>query len=214
MKLKGQLLEAWDVVGGLSSPSKMPCYSYSIPAQKCLAGSKLRDVENSVCNKCYAFVGFYNYPNPKKALEKRYLSLTDPRWVASMTTLIGALEHSGYFRFHDSGDIQSAAHLENICQIARNLPHIKFWLPTKEIKFLSAYIASGKTFPKNLTVRLSAYIIDGSLPRAAAKNLKIVVSGVTRGDKFTCPSSNQDGVCGTCRNCWSKKVKTVIYKKH
>ena len=35
---------ALEIVGGLSSPSKMPCHGYSIPAQKCMTGSKLRNV--------------------------------------------------------------------------------------------------------------------------------------------------------------------------
>lgn len=212
--LKGDLLVAWEAVGGLGQPSKMPCYSYSIPANKCLVGSKLRNVEGSVCHKCYAFKGFYVFTNPKNALEKRYLSLNDPQWVSNMTLLIGTLESSGYFRFHDSGDIQSIEHFDNICQIARNLPNIKFWLPTREYGFISKYVDSKKTIPKNLTVRLSAYMVDGPLPRALAKKLNVVSSGVSTSDNFTCPASEQNNMCLTCRKCWDKKVVAVIYKKH
>lgn len=214
MKLKGALLEAWNAVGGLGQPSKMPCYSYSIPANKCLVGGKLRAVENSVCHKCYAFKGFYNYPNAKNALEKRYLSLSDPQWVANMTLLIGSLEHSGYFRWHDSGDLQDISHFENICQIAKNLPNIKFWLPTREYGIISEYVKSKKTIPNNLTVRLSAYMVDGPLPLALAKQLNVVSSGVSTNDNFTCPASNQGNYCLNCRLCWNKTVKSVIYRKH
>ena len=212
--LKGDLLAAWEAVGGLGQPSKMPCYSYSIPANKCLVGSKLRNVEGSVCHKCYAFKGFYVFTNPKNALEKRYLSLNDPQWVSNMTLLIGTLESSGYFRFHDAGDLQSIEHFDNICQIARNLPNIKFWLPTREYGFISKYVDSKKTIPKNLTVRLSAYMVDGPLPRALAKKLNVVSSGVTTKKRFTCPASEQNNMCLTCRMCWNKKVVAVIYKKH
>lgn len=212
--LKGELLAAWNAVGGLGQPSKMPCYSYGIPANKCIVGGRLRSVEASVCNKCYAFNGFYNYPNAKNALEKRYLSLTDPNWVANMTLLIGRLESSGYFRWHDSGDLQSIDHFDKICQIARNLPNIKFWLPTKEVKIVSGYVNAKKKILSNLTVRLSAYMVDGPLPVALAKKLNVVSSGVSSTDNFTCPASKQNNYCLNCRFCWDKKVKTVIYRKH
>jgi len=40
-------------VGGLSNPSKMPGFGYSLPAEKCGAGSKLREgkLENSGTTK-------------------------------------------------------------------------------------------------------------------------------------------------------------------
>lgn len=213
-KLTGELLKAWNAVGGLSQPSKMPCFSYSIPANKCIIGGKLRNVEGSVCHKCYAFKGFYNYPNAKNALEKRYLSLNDPQWVSNMTLVIGSLEHTGYFRWHDSGDLQSIEHFDKICQIARNLPNIKFWLPTREYTIVGDYVKNKKSIPENLTVRFSAYMVDGSLPIALAKKLNVVSSGVTTNDKFTCPASKQDNFCLTCRKCWDKNVQTVIYQKH
>ena len=213
-KLTGEILNAWNAVGGLSKPSKMPCYSYSIPANKCNVGGKLRLFKGSVCHKCYAFKGFYNYPNAKNALEKRYLSLNDPHWVSNMTLLIESLEHSGYFRFFDSGDIQSIENFENICQIARNLPNIKFWLPTREYGIISSYVKRKKTIPSNLTVRLSAYMVDGPLPIALAKKLNVVSSGVSSTDNFTCPASKQNNMCLDCRMCWNKNEAVVIYKKH
>lgn len=212
--LKGILLKTWQDVGGLGQPSKMPCYSYSTPAEKCKIGSKLRNVENSVCSKCYAFRGFYNYPNAKNALKKRYLALNDVNWVANMTLLIGKLECSGYFRWHDSGDIQDISHFEKICQIARNLPKIKFWLPTREYTVIAEYVKNKKTIPRNLTVRLSAYIVDGPLPSVLAKRLGVVTSGVTKQDNFNCPASKQNNFCLDCRKCWDKRVETVIYSKH
>ena len=192
----------------------MPCYSFSIPANKCQIGGKLRNVEGSVCHKCYAFKGFYNYPNTKNALEKRYLSLNDSDWVSNMVLVIGSLEHSGYFRFFDSGDIQSIEHFDNICQIARNLPNIKFWLPTKEFSIVNNYVKNKKTIPENLTVRLSAYMVDGPLPIALAKKLNVVSSGVSTNDDFTCPASKQENMCLNCRMCWDKNIEVVIYKKH
>ncbi len=55
--------EAWAEVGGLSKPSKMPSYGYSLSAFKCKVGSKLREVLNSTCANCYALKGRYIFPN-------------------------------------------------------------------------------------------------------------------------------------------------------
>ena len=49
--------EAWDLVGGLSKPSKMPGWSIGIPAKECKTGAKLRLVQGSVCYDCYALKG-------------------------------------------------------------------------------------------------------------------------------------------------------------
>ena len=51
--------EAWALVGGLSKPSKMPGWSIGIPAKECNTGSKLVNVEGSVCEGCYALKGCY-----------------------------------------------------------------------------------------------------------------------------------------------------------
>ena len=45
--------EAWQLVGGLSKPSKMPGWSIGIPAKECKTGAKLRLIPNSVCEGCY-----------------------------------------------------------------------------------------------------------------------------------------------------------------
>lgn len=212
--LKGILKEAWDVVGGLSQPSKMPCYSYSIPAKECKVGSKLRNVPNSVCNKCYALKGFYNYPNTKNALQRRFESLSNPRWVEYMILLIDNLEHSGYFRFHDSGDVQDIDHLKKIIQIVNNLPHIKFWIPTRELTIVSNYVKLGGIIPNNLIIRLSAYMVDGDAPTSIADKIGVCTSTVTRSENFTCPASKQNNMCLNCRNCWDSNVKDVSYKAH
>lgn len=207
------LQQAIEIVGGLSKPSKMPCFSYSIPAKYCVTGSKLAKVSGSVCSKCYALKGFYPTPNVKAALEKRYVSLTDPNWVEAMTLTISGMEGSGYFRWHDAGDIQSIKHLEMIVQVCKNLPDIKFWLPTREYSFVSSFIAKHGAFPDNLTVRLSAFMIEGEPPVSLAKSLGLPTSGVSKVG-FSCPSSQQQGKCLACRACWNKEVENVNYKLH
>ena len=207
------LATALEIVGGLSNPSKMPCHSWSTPAKYCKTGKKLVSVSGSICSKCYAFRGYYPTPNVKNALEKRFNSLSNPDWVEAMTVSISGSEGSGFFRWHDSGDIQSLEHLEKIVQVAKNLPSIKFWLPTREYSFVSEYLKKHGSFPDNLNVRLSAYMIDGQPPVALANRLGLTTSGVSTSG-FTCPSSNQGNKCLSCRACWDKNVQNVNYKKH
>lgn len=205
--------EAMEKVGGLSSPSKMPCYSYSIPAKYCVTGSKLASVKGSVCYDCYALKGFYRMPNVKNCLEKRFQSLSDPDWVSAMTLSIQEKEKSGFFRWHDSGDIQSVKHLEMIVQVCKNLSGIKFWLPTREYGIVSEFLKIHKVFPSNLTVRLSTLMVDSQPPYAIANRLGLTTSGVSVSG-FTCPSSNQGNKCLDCRACWDQNIKNVNYKLH
>jgi hypothetical protein len=213
MKVPKALKEDWELVGGLSSPSKMPCFGFSTPAEKCKTGSKLRKVKNSVCSKCYALKGFYAYSGPRKALKKRYDNLYKDGWVQAMTNLIKNLSSNEYFRWFDSGDVDSLIQLENIVQIAKNLPNIKFWLPTKEYSFVNQYLAIHGKFPDNLNVRLSGFMIDGIPLNALAKRLGLTTSQVS-GTNPTCPASSQNNKCLSCRACWDKNIENVTYKKH
>ena len=97
--------EAWDLVGGLSKPGKMPWWSYSIPAVMCKTGAKLAKIPGTVCHGCYALKGSYRFPDVINAMERRLASLKDPRWVDAMSFLLNDLAGSKprYFRWHDSG---------------------------------------------------------------------------------------------------------------
>lgn len=199
-------------IGSLSNPSKMPCHGYSIPAVHCLQGSKLRKVTNSTCSKCYALKGRYVFENVKNAMEKRYQSLSLPNWVDLMVEIISRKEKSEYFRWHDSGDIQSVNHLQNICEIAKRLPQISFWIPTREVKILKQFFSQGYSIPENLTVRVSSFFIDSEFKK---KPFGLVTSSVTTDpNKITCPSSKQNNQCLDCRACWDKNVDNVTYGKH
>lgn len=197
----------------LSTPSKMPCHGYSTPASRCITGGKLRKVANTICSVCYALKGRYVFPNVLDAMEKRFQSLFNTAWVDAITFLIGKKEKSGFFRWHDSGDLQGTWHLAKIIEVANRLPMISFWLPTREISIVSDWVNAGNKIPDNLTIRLSAFMLDGQPPIAAAKRLGLCVSGASATD-YNCPASSQEGKCGDCRNCWNKDVFQVNYKKH
>jgi hypothetical protein len=157
-------------------------------------------------------------------MEKRFQSLTNPQWVEAMVTLISKKEKSGYFRWHDSGDIQSIEHLENIVKIAEALPYIKFWLPTREYnivkefqqkhwpKSLGGALLRPKGFPPNLTVRLSGLMLDGLPPSKAQNPYGLPTSGAIV-EGYNCPASKQDNFCLDCRLCWDNNVH-INYRKH
>ena len=110
--------EAKQITGGLSKPSKMPGPAFNLPAAACLTGAKLVKVTGSTCAGCYALKGRYRFGNVQKALKRRLAALQDPRWVSGMIALI---KGRPVFRWHDSGDIQSAQHLKNIFEICRHI---------------------------------------------------------------------------------------------
>ena len=206
------------LVGGLSEPSKMPGFAYGIPAQACKLGAILRKKKGSVCFSCYAFKGCYVFRVVKEAQARRLKILLSDMfaWKRAMVSLLEKKYRrktgdERVFRFHDSGDIQSVEHLSAIVDIAKLLPSIKFWLPTRELKMVREYLSSGKTFPANLVVRISAAMVGqetGPLPEGT------LGSTVGANTGHACPARNQGNECGDCRVCWNPKVKSVDYPLH
>ena len=207
------LKEAKKITGhksGLGVPSKMPGFSTSLSAFACKTGSKLAKIEGSVCSKCYAFRNNYNYPNVKSAHQARLAALEHPQWVEAMTLLVGHYteEADPYFRIHDSGDIQSKEHLVMWINVARNLPWIKFWMPTKEVRWTKDVRAKTTDWPKNLVVRLSAPMV-GQAPPQSMKNFP--TSTVQSEAGFSCGAPTRGNKCGPCRACWTSTVKNIDY---
>jgi hypothetical protein len=195
--------EAEKITGGLSAPGKMPEGSYNLPASMCQTGAKLREIPGTPCHGCYAFNGRYNFPNVKDALTRRLESLTHPQWVEAMGVLVKGKK---FFRWHDSGDLQSVQHLINIMEVCKLTPATQHWLPTQERKYLPL-----GSYPKNLIIRLSN-AKNNTVPGQAWSHWSTVVTTPRAG--HVCPAPDQGNVCGSCRACWSKDVKEVQYRIH
>lgn len=207
--------EAILVTSHLSKTTKMPCFSYSIPASKCITGSKLRQVKGSTCSKCYASEGrrggFYHMPHVKKVMNERLEAIDEPGWSQAMISLILNKEMK-FFRWHDSGDLQSIKHLHDIFEIAWNTPNCLYWLPTREWGMVKKYIKDfGMEKPSNLIIRLSAHMVDGPAPEELAKELGVNVSRVSN-NEYNCPANEQDHKCLDCRKCWDANTFSVTYK--
>ena len=195
--------EAKEITGGLSAPSKMPGPAYNLPATQCITGAKLVKVPGSVCHGCYALKGRYRFTNVRMALARRLESLKHPRWVEAMTVLI---KGEPWFRWHDSGDLQGAAHLKQIFEVCNRTPETRHWLPTREARILN--LMDPDIIPPNLIIRMSSHMID-------QKPVKFWpwTSTVSTGGK-TCPAADQGNQCKDCRACWDRSVKNVTYPKH
>ena len=158
--------EAREIAGPLTTTSKMPCKSWGIPTRFCKTGAKLRLVEGSVCSRCYACLCPMAWPAARKYQEERYEGLKHPRWVEAMVSLIYN-EGQQYFRWFDSGDLQGVWHYRDIVKIAELLPHITFWLPTKEARFVKGIK------PPNLVVRITSAMIGARPVKGASHTASV-----------------------------------------
>ena len=214
-----------EILGGDVSTknSKMPGTSFGLSTEDCFVGGKLRDIEGSVCESCYA-ARIENFrPSVKKgwrnrteAVRKACLSQEGmDLWVEAMVQRLGMLKPT-HHRWHDSGDLQSEYHLEMIVEVARALPDIMFWLPTKERAIIKRF-TKHRGFPKNLCVRESAAMVGEKLntdtPSSMVVDKKDVADTFSDG-VYICPSSHQGNACMGCRACWHTTVTTVAYIKH
>jgi len=203
--------EASAITGGLSRPSKMPCPGISLPASSCQTGQKLARCPGTPCHGCYALKGMYRFPNVQAALARRLEALQHPAWVQAMTALITGHK---YFRWHDSGDVQSSWHLKQIFEVCNNTPDTMHWLPTREAKLLQ--FMDPKVIPKNLIIRMSSHKINQPPVKfwpwaSTVYSHDAPIYGAT---SVSCPALKQGNSCGACRACWDRKISNVTYPKH
>lgn len=199
------------LVGGLSDTSKMPGLSFGLPTANCKTGEKLAQISNSICSKCYAKKGYYRTfaHSVIPAQQRRLDALDDPQWVEAM---IINLKNENWFRWFDSGDLQSLQMLKNIAEVARRTPHCRHWLATRERAFVSRFLKESDV-PDNLCIRVSATFADVPATPVAGVNV-----GNVHHEKppvgFECRAPYQHGKCETCRACWDKSIPAVSYREH
>lgn len=220
------------LVGGpLGHPSKLPGYSYGLDAWKCHTGEMLSNIPGSVCEHCYARKNFYATWWPVKlARQRRHAALFGRFWVEGMIRLIRhhtETERMLFFRWHDSGDLQSWEHLVRIAAVCEGTPRVKHWLPTREYAYVAAFLSRGYVVPSNLAIRLSAHMV-GEAPQLPFGELLAGLPTSTvhlehgqplqitarRRDSIECRAYTRENHCGPCRACWTPAVKNVSYTEH
>ena len=196
---------AKQITGSLSKPSKMPGWSYGLPAKECKTGGKLQKVPGSTCYDCYALKGCYVFKVVQDAQYYRLKAIKNRKWVQAMALQINN-KRSKEFRWHDSGDIQDLKHLAKIFKVCKLTPEIKHWLPTREA-WVKKFIPAA---PANLNIRFSMPMIDQEAAAGWPNT-----STVTRDSKkANCPAPQQGNECKDCRACWDKSIKNISYLAH
>jgi len=223
---------AQKLTGGLTTTTKMPCKSYSIPSSMCLIGGQLRKVKGSVCEHCYTY-RYRRFPNVIEKQQERIATLIQPRWVEAMAYLIKS-ESNRFFRWHDSGDLQGIWHLKKIVEVARLTPEVNHWLPTLEVQIVEDYLKRGHEIPFNLCIRFSAPMVrniihvqhplgsvklrkmrcTGSAVLKMSKKQKEIVKLDYLDRSNICPAFKNDGKCGDCRKCWDNNEEMIHYVYH
>lgn len=210
----------------LTDTSKMPSYSFSLPAKRACPGAK-----GSICDHCYADGrGRYGMPNVRDTQNARFawvlkcLTTDDgvSEFVATMTLAIKwacRRRDTNVFRVHDSGDLFNARYARAWARIAAALPEVKFWFPTRMWHVTGATLIAVRELAalENVTVRPSALnvgdaapVVDGFGNGATVKNAGAELDG----NETWCPAySSGTGKCGDCRKCWDADV-TVVYPLH
>jgi hypothetical protein len=224
------MAEMEKAVGGVSNAGKMPWMSFNLPAEACNTGGVLQGVSGSVCGGvdvdgkrkggCYALCGAYLFKSTVQAMLRRLIKIRYTNldvWVDDMTELItrkacNVNPDKRFFRWHDSGDVQSYEHLIAIVEIAKRCPDIGFWLPTKEYKLYSKLIRSDISIPSNLVIRVSGTMLD-RLPTGKFA-LTSTVSFLAPSTGFECPATRERHTCDGCRACWNADVENVDYRFH
>ena len=99
----------------LGKTSKMRGFSFGLDARDCVSGSKLREIKGSVCSKCYALKGNFNFPSVRKGKATNLKHLESEYFVYVMTY---QLQDQKFFRWFDSGDLPHMEALKKIVTIA------------------------------------------------------------------------------------------------
>ena len=134
-------------------------------------------------------------------------------------------EDPRYFRIHDSGDFHSPDYLDAWAQIARNMPSVRFWAPTRVWNVPGFKGALTRALAvDNLRIRPSAMNFSDPPPAldflSAAGSSAAAVAVDTEGRAvWQCPALAADGhACGNarapdctteCRVCWGGRVDRV-----
>lgn len=201
----------------LSQTSKMPSKSISISAFLCQTGSKLAEIEGTVCNKCYARRGYYHMPSVKKAMADRLEFMQSDDFVPRMTAMLGMEDR---FRWFDSGDVQSEAMCHDILDIIEATPWCEHWLPSKEY-VMWRNVLSVRSVPDNVALRLSTPKDDTrpiTTPDGVLTSTTYTHEDSPSNTGYQCIAhkiKEQTGEynCGPCRACWDITVENIAYPK-
>ena len=187
--------------------------SWSLQAIETCPGSIGVDGELvDACKGCYATIGNYCYPSPKKTRADNKIAWQNNNFVALM---VKALSIEKYFRLFDSGDFYSVDLAQKWYDIMLQSPTVKFWVPTRMHKFakFNGVLTKMANLP-NVSVRFSSDSVTGEYVSGLHGSTIIRDSeDVPEGIKV-CNAYANAGKCNGCRNCWDKDIPVIGYVAH
>lgn len=204
----------------ISKTSKLGCHSWSLEAlNTCPAARKQDGSLVDACKGCYARGGNYRFPNVKAPRIHNKEDWKRDEWVDDM---VAELDNHRYFRWFDSGDMYHIKLAEKIYQVMERTQWVKHWLPTRQYKFSKfADVIERMNKLDNVVVRLSSDSVQGKKVNFSTFKLNsiktsstIIPSTQNAVKALVCRAYENDGKCGSCRECWNKSVETIAYVAH
>lgn len=214
----------------LTWTSTMEAWSWSLPAGPINAGGSCAPWSSgpdAVCACCYAMGGRYSFRKIlsiqavrfhwfKDALRKDADGLAE-----FLAHSIGLHACNGYFRIHDSGDFHNLAAVRCWTQVARALPAVRIWCPTRAHRLPGWRRALRELADAGVVVRPSA--LDTEQPPPTVANLaagSAVYRGPIPSAVYSCPKLNGSDPDGhsceaqRCRTCWDSPDTPIGYRYH
>jgi hypothetical protein len=151
------------------------------------------------------------------ALDTRYrwtleCMASDAGFETFVSTMVAAITADGrpHFRVHESGDVFNARYGRAWIEIARRLPGVQFWIPTRSWRIPNLLpVLRDLNAEPNVSVRPSALRIGDDAPSIAGLSAGTGVKSAG----WNCPASEQGNACIDCRQCWNKSTP-VYYHLH
>jgi len=201
----------------MSVPEKMPCYSFDLSIY--ISGCILRCMFG-IKEMCYVIWNQHErMPNRINFLKRNHDLLESTKFTS---VLINELLEDGdkWFRFFSSGDfpdIESMHKIMDVCK-AIDIDTKKFWIPTSRDDILWTYLTAGNKIPDNVCIRYSSpnptFPELPELKELFEKNGVCYSATTMNKSEATCPASINHSSCGTCRRCWDKNIKLIVYLMH
>lgn len=199
MKIKGKKVASWSLNALQSCPGAYDSNNNIV----------------EVCKSCYATKGRYRFKNVKATRDHNAIDYKKDDWT---TRMIEECNKYDYIRMFDSGDIESNILAIKLYDVIRQLPKIKFWIPTRSdsITQLRNNVIKLGTL-SNVSLRLSANNIGLKSERKGVNTFVINTEDIFEAKKqniFICPvTTSFQTSCDTCTVCYKKNVK-VAYLLH
>lgn len=204
----------------LSSTSKMPCKSLSLPIEEtCVGRYELSSKTlKEICEECYAGKGAYNWPN---SVNLKTHNLAETKKHDFVPDMINLLYKMDYFRWFDSGDVENEIMLEKLYQVCLETPHTKHWVPTKSRDLFDQYLWETLEALPNVKVRFSSPSKNGKYDNIHGSTA-ISDKSQLDGNLFLCKAKSvgfkKNGKpnpkkCHNCRACWHN-TRPIAYEVH